>query len=69
MRPRWAVKRQAMRLLTDYGEGVCGNMWDFDKRRQREYYVDFLRRKVYKTKGRRERQWHRDETYYRYQYQ
>jgi len=65
VRPRWAVKRFPMRLLTDYGEGMCGNMRDYHGRRQREYYVDFCRRKQPKRKP---RQWFRNETYYRYQY-
>ena len=40
-------------------------MRDYHGRRQREYYVDFCRRKQPKRKP---RQWFRNETYYRYQY-
>jgi len=65
VRPRWGVRRFPMRLLIDYGEGTCGIMRDYHGRRQREYYVDFCRRKQSKRKP---RQWHRSETYYRYQY-
>jgi len=33
IRPRFGIKRQPMRLLIDYGEGVSGIMWDFYCRR------------------------------------
>ena len=41
-------------------------MRDFYKRRQREYWTDYLRRK----KSRRlPRSWHRSESHYRYAYE
>lgn len=64
IKPRWGIKRQPMRLLIDYGEGVCGVHWDFYQRRQREFYTDYLRR--HDMKKRNPRSWHRTETYYRY---
>lgn len=66
VRPRFLVRRQPLRLLTDYGEGICGNMRDFYKRRQREFWTDYLRRQNHK---RLPRSWHRAETHYRYAYE
>jgi len=66
VRPRFLVKRHPLRLLMDYGEGTCGTMRDFYKRRQREYWTDFLRRK---KKRRLPRSWHRSESHYRYAYE
>jgi len=66
VRPKFLVKRHPLRLLMDYGEGTCGTMRDFYKRRQREYWTDYLRRK----KSRRlPRSWHRSESHYRYAYE
>ncbi|CBY08762.1 unnamed protein product [Oikopleura dioica] len=64
LRPRFGIKRQPMRLLIDYNEGVCGIQNDFWGRRQREFYTDFLRRDP--RKKRHTARWWRDETYYRY---
>jgi len=64
LRPRFGIKRQPMRLLIDYNEGVCGIQNDFWGRRQREFYTDFLRRDP--RKKRHTSRWWRDETYYRY---
>jgi len=66
VRPRFLVKRQPLRLLMDYGEGTCGTMRDFYKRRQREYWTDYLRRR---KKKRLPRSWHRSESHYRYAYE
>lgn len=66
VRPKILVKRHPFRLLMDYGEGTCGTMRDFYKRRQREYWTDYLRKK---KKRRLPRSWHRSESHYRYAYE
>ena len=47
-------------------KGTCGTMRDFYKRRQREYWTDYLRRK---KSQRLPRSWHRSESHYRYAYE
>jgi len=66
VRPKFLVKRHPLRLLMDYGEGTSGTMRNFYKRRQREYWTDFLRRK---NRRRLPRSWHRSESHYRYAYE